>query len=604
MVLRPKVGAQRVGHHASSHLEGGADAIRVDELQNYPELIGNPVTEGQQKLEKKSGFVLSTEAPPSPDEQTYWIEEVKRNLPYRSVQLRNRRGASWDYLYPKTTAENVTDANGRPISEVLDDISADIDYGSFDLSQVPGVTLDNDTALGHVKTRTMEVKIPGDYANLTAAFNAISRFRATNDVIFDIIFEAGHQPSRGVSLSNGYYGHVRISSEDDILEVSDSFAGQFLRTQNCVAPVLNTLVDMRDRGDYGLRIEGASSGYATPQSGVINAGTTCLYVRSSTFQAAYSTFSGSNVRNVWVTRGANVSLGSSDLSGAKGERVGVYVSRASILDASDCDISDCRSSYATIQVLRSKVTLLGADVSNAERDAVHAGSGSEITLRGGNLSGAGRNAIRCTGGSTIHLGSNIDCSNAGGDAIYVSNASRVSGTAANATNAGGCGVYAFRGSTASVPEIDASGATEAGLLAREGSKIVATGDPNAGPVISNCEATGVYADLQSEIVVSHGTIANNNSNGVYARFGSNITLNQTTVTDNATYGIWSLSSQVVASHSEVTGSGNTDLFVDRNGVITANGTSTTNSWGVSPSLSDINVDALNEQFGSRGMITA
>lgn len=450
--------------------------------------------------------------------------------------------------------------------------------------------------------------IPDDYSSLTEAFNDLLQYKPGNNVTYEIIFKSGFKPSRGVYVSNGDFSHFIISSEDDILEVSNSFTGHFLSVTNASAPVLNTLVDMKGLGSDGVRVHGGSRGMVNPQCGCINAGETGLYVRTSTFQAPYSKFYGCKGRNVWVTRASNVSVPNSDLSNPSGDRVGVYVSRSSILDASEANISGGTAEYANIQVLRSKATLLGATINNAKRDGVVAGSGSEITLRGGDISHAGGSAIRASGGSTIHLGDNIDLSNAGEYGIHASYNSLVSGTNVKATLSGKHGVFSKTGSIVTVPGVNASNCIESGLYAIDGGTIIASDSENSSEYRSYINfngSDGFYCGLGSQIVLKNVKISNNKGSGGNVISAVKVTLNETTIENNSKKGLYVNGSDLlIRVNSSVKGNTEEDLYLDLGAKVIAQGTPTTNSPSVSPLSADSNISGLNVIDGRKGIIFA
>ena len=436
--------------------------------------------------------------------------------------------------------------------------------------------------------------IPGDFNNLQSAINHSLNVR--NGVLVEIMIKSGVNISRGLFLQDKDASHIIISSEDETVPVSNNFTGDLIRVYRSKSPVINCLFDMKGLGNRGIQVDYTSEANITPRSGVINAGSDALYVRTSTVTAPSAVFTGANGRAVWVTRSANVSLGGSDVSGAKGD-VGVYVSRASILEMSDCNISNMKVSYHAVQVLRSKLTLLGANLSNSQSGGILVGGGSEVTLRGANITDAGESAIEVNGGK-IALGTSTDVSRSGNHGIHCHNAGNVSGVKCIASGCGGSALFVEGASSVSLKEstFNDSKSETAGVIVTNGSNVDISNSN-----IRRSAGHGLYVNRASHVDTSYVFIVDSKGDGLRALNSSVVSAFNTRSTKSIGSGITAQSgASVSARNSEVKGSGNNDLLIQYGGTISCNSAKTTNGAN-NPVVGDTNVTSFNEVTG-RGII--
>lgn len=220
-----------------------------------------------------------------------------------------------------------------------------------------------------MKGLTLTFQIPTDYPTLQDAIDELAP-TVSNDVI-TLNIESGHQPSSGFVISDGDYSQFTITSTDAEVTVSSSFpaAGTFLDATNARCPNFEILLNMNNRGEIGIHLMqsqikigtgcGVKNTLNTPET---SAG---IYAAScSEVVASNSVFTG-NGRNIQITTASRADFAGSDLSNAY--NIGAYISRGSILNASDTDFSGAISGTNSVglYVLRSFVSAInGADFSD------------------------------------------------------------------------------------------------------------------------------------------------------------------------------------------------------------------------------------------------
>lgn len=436
--------------------------------------------------------------------------------------------------------------------------------------------------------------VPRDFNTLQESIDFVRKIR--NGVDTEIIMQKGFRPSKGISLEGHDLGHVTLSSEDEVVTVADDFTGEFMKIYKSRAPILNTLIDMKDKGTYGLWVSTSSSAVINSQCGCINSGGVGVYVRTSTVTGAYSNFSGSNDRGLWATRGSKVSFPASNFSGIKGGRVGAYISRSTIADLSDINISNANVEYTTVQSLRSHVTLLGANLRNAKNDGVFASGVGFVALRGADVTNCGGVAIKSTNGSRVDLGVDTNLSNAKINAISITRGASVSGSNINARNCKGTAVTMTENSTLSAPNMDVSNAQGDGIY-MEYSCTASVHHLRAYDVTDNALSLIYGCDAEAR----QSDIRRAGKTGALIEEGSRLMGNGMGVLDCVSNGVSTRGgSNTVLRGGSVKGSGSSDLIVFYGGQLSANGLSTTNGEG-QPALSDTNVESFNT-VSARGII--
>ena len=271
--------------------------------------------------------------------------------------------------------------------------------------------------------RTLTVSIPTDYPTLQSAIDALAGKYAAPGASIVLNIEAGHQPSSGITVTNGDWSRFIIKSVDPEVAVADSFAGDFVRATQARAPRLGTVIDMRDLGGDGYAMWRSSVGHVEQWCGIKNAAGRGLYVtdNSSCF-ALRSVFTGSGDRNAWITRASTLDAELSDFSANKGGENAIYVSRASRANLETCNITNafqnaltvtrssvaanhCNMSGAGLRgiVTDSEVYARDCTIVNAAAEAISADQAAKVTFRDSTISGSGTYGVLSSGSSVVEL---------------------------------------------------------------------------------------------------------------------------------------------------------------------------------------------------------
>src|SRR5699024_1708891 len=120
---------------------------------------------------------------------------------------------------------------------------------------------------------SLTIKVPSDLSSVSEAITKMSEYQTKRNVVINILVESGHKPSSSIQLYGGDYSRFEISSEDDIVELSESFPENlpFILGQNCHMPTINTVFDGKARCSYGIAVHHAAKITIKPQCGFINA---------------------------------------------------------------------------------------------------------------------------------------------------------------------------------------------------------------------------------------------------------------------------------------------------------------------------------------------
>lgn len=277
------------------------------------------------------------------------------------------------------------------------------------------------------------IRIPTDAPTLQAAINGINPAFIQRGSTIELRIESGHRPATGILVAGGDYSMFRITSVDPVVTVTTTFAGDFLRCNNGAAPTLACLVDMIDRGAEGYMLVN-SRGRIEPGRGIRNAGARGLYVgNASVCEADGAEFTGSNNRNVWVTRGSTLNAENANFSANKGGENAVYVSRRSRANIEDADVSN--AFLNGVVSTRSDVNATRVNVSGAGGVGILAERGGTLQAQFSTVAGCGSHGIVAYHGSSV-LAGGATVTNCGGAGLRVLQGGRIDCTSATTTGNG------------------------------------------------------------------------------------------------------------------------------------------------------------------------
>ena len=296
-------------------------------------------------------------------------------------------------------------------------------------------------------TSNLIVNVPNDYNNITDAITDIGNKYAGTNTKVTIDIDPDFIINENIVLENSDYSYITLYSTGT-LKFSDNYKGNFLRGINCKLPRFNILIDMEDKGDRGLSIEDNSSIFIGRDSGVLNSGGTCIYVRRSTVRGSYAKFNGGNNRNGWFTRSSVVSLPECNFDDCKKGGYAVYVSRASIADFSNSTINNSNADSSNLHVLRSRVNFIEGKAIGGKTNGITGTQGSSVSCRGAEVSGMGGHGISAIDTSNIDA-NDTKISDCGGIGLNASTSGTINGINTNITNCD-VGVSISHGSSANI----------------------------------------------------------------------------------------------------------------------------------------------------------
>ncbi|TDM12651.1 hypothetical protein [Macrococcus bovicus] len=358
-----------------------------------------------------------------------------------------------------------------------------------------------------VQTSNITFNIPSQYPTLQAAIDDLSTRAFKQGTTITLMIDAGHIVTTPLRLVNGDYSHFRIASKDAVVFVNLPSGVNFIFGNNAKMPVLSTVFDMQNTGANGYNIEDSCVAKVDSRCGVINAGVTCLYVRSSMLRAAYSVWSGGNDRTAWVTRGSIVSIPEANFNDCKGGLYAVYVSRSSNADLSNSTIDNSKATACALRVLRSRCTFISGSTQNSISDGIVATQASSIGCDNANVSGCANNGVSSMSGSSVDFGSGT-ANNCGGNGIYASGVSSIHADSATAT---GCNrnVAAIYGAVINFAGGKVADAKDKNLAVYSGGTIYATNVTNKGATVKTTDINVTSFNRLSTYGLIH------NANGGY-----------------------------------------------------------------------------------------
>ncbi len=270
---------------------------------------------------------------------------------------------------------------------------------------------------------TVSVGPSGDFESINSAISYLSNKKPSyqpTGFVAEIRLLSGFEMSEQVLLRRIDLGWIVINSEDPTVGIvrsslTESFASgtpAFGANENATLPTLNVLFEMDSTGSpdncNGISLVDNSSVVVNSGAGIVSTGE----------------------HGIFVSRGSRAVLAGANFSSPGTD--GIYCDRASTAEA------------------------FGVDVSNAGRFGLYSLRGSTISASQADCSGAGSRAAAAEGSMLSVRDAN--CSNSGGEGIYILRNSFAEARNVDASNASGRGFWARYGSVMNAEIGDASGA--------------------------------------------------------------------------------------------------------------------------------------------------
>ena len=398
--------------------------------------------------------------------------------------------------------------------------------------------------VGGSYNQSLTVNIPTDYATMQEAIDFYHNkvfFADGFELVVNI--ESGHQPAIGVSVANGDYSYISITSTDAEVSLSNTFTGDFLKCTNGNAPILNCLIDAGGFCENGYYLE-SSKGQVNLACGVKNAGFHGLYANSSSNCVA----------------GGSIFTGASQSSPAYSG----ILAWGSVVDAFGADVSNSLY-YGAQSAAGGSLYFRSGIANNCARHAVRATNLSLTVARDAVAQNAGVSGVRAFDSGIVHAeGIDVSGSNVG---FWAENKSEINAQNATCDNTTGLAIYAE-----GLSKVDASGFSGANCTSGiscissvvdiTSSVFSTTGDTlvtvrNGGKVIGegcnlshSSTTVGIDLDEASEFLANAATINTPNARLLQAANLCRINLSRSTCSYTAGNGI----NLVSGSHCNVAGS--------------------------------------------------
>lgn len=358
-------------------------------------------------------------------------------------------------------------------------------------------------------TSDITVLIPTD---TTAMQDAVDFIKIIGEYTLTLNIESGHQLTSGISVLNGDYSRVEITSDDAEVQLNPAFPRvDIISGVNSKMPTLGCLIDANGLGDHGYRADECSIGTIRAGCGIRRCyRTACRAYSGSTIYANSAIFTeaaqiGSNESGILVW-GARVFAEYADVSGSL--YYGAQAAAAGELSFRG-GIANNTGRYGVRATNRGSVDARRVTANNNARYGIYAYMSSMINAMGAVANGNAEGNIVAIAASTISFSYDTalepqSCDGGGSVAqLYASRASTIDAQGCTLTNGTNDAVYAENGSTINVSVSNISGYARHGCRAR-GSTIIAD-----VLNINGSGSTGQILRSEASTVTSRAIVATN-----------------------------------------------------------------------------------------------
>ncbi|UCR75495.1 tail fiber protein [Alcaligenes phage vB_Af_QDWS595] len=364
------------------------------------------------------------------------------------------------------------------------------------------------------------IKIPSDCQDIQIAIDHITQADPKGKAT--ILFESGHKPSIGVSVSFGDYSWISISSEDQELVVSDDFSGRFVDVVNCFGPVLDCFVV--SPGKKIDRIYSVQGGIGTLSPGSGGDGTSGrpLYANAAYIQAGGTVWKRGG-DSIYASAGSGIQLGSSIVEAFTVTANGsVVASRGSAIEAQNIKINGCERGFECKRA-GSSINAHGAIINDTSGFVVRTSRGGKVSISSASITGCKGDGLQCFGGEIsaaefvkLHAspsnlngigirvngagtfdGANIEVSGFKSHGVYASDCSKVGLDSASVNGSGSHGIFSESAATINIRNGTVTGSGGNDLRIGEGGVISAFRSKTT-------QSTGLAPDIRDTNVNGFG----------------------------------------------------------------------------------------------------
>jgi len=250
------------------------------------------------------------------------------------------------------------------------------------------------------------VDVPSDYATVAEAIDALEGEVVPSGVRLTINIETGHQLQEGYSFEYGIYRHLRITSDDNVVDVSTDFSpaspgpDAIWGAKSATTPLIEVLVDGSNspvNPMNGLYLQNGGHLAFSGSGGVQN----CEY-GAECYLGSTLIAQGATIRNNanWGIAAWNTSVigaGGADLSG---NGTNVFVAHDSRAHLQSANLSGANNEGLFIDV-RGTADAFNATINNSGGNGVEAYTGGIGGLQGATVSGSSNNDLSVNNGAIL-----------------------------------------------------------------------------------------------------------------------------------------------------------------------------------------------------------
>lgn len=551
-------------------------------------------------------------------------------------------GSAWINYFPSNPNGLLVTATGTTTPRALGDRFADVVNLANEPNLQAALIKANSTGklLLH-NSAAIQIRVPTDLPTLQEAVDV--GYNIFPKVPIEVMIESGYKPSSGISVSNGDYSNIIVSSIDSEVVVDAAFSGRLIDAISAHAPTLNCSVNGLNLVD---RMYSVQNGVGRVNSGFTFKNMTGRgwYANNSLLSCGGTTWDGIG-DSLYASAGSSVQFGNGVVINSTVTANGALTaSRGSAIEAQNLSMTDC---YNGIECKRAGSSVnahdatfnnitgvflvratRGSSVSVDGMTATNISSTAGLEAYGGSLSAQFSASIQGTGTYGVRVSSASSIAGAlltidgFSTSAYVSGGSTAELGSATFDNASS--ILLVETGVANLGNATINGSVNNAITATEGatvdiSGLTATNIQQRFIIGSGCTITG---DSSTTITASAG----NNQTGITLNSGS-LNMVSSTIQDFGLFNLWLRNSssstlelanilnsgshgvfveggaRLTLTDASVTGSGSgDDIRIAEGSWINAKGCSTTNSVGT-PAIGDTNlVTSFNALEGDKGII--
>jgi len=438
-------------------------------------------------------------------------------------------------------------------------VTSNVDFDSNDATGISALEAEEARITGN---EDIKISVPADFDTVADALEAAGENTTKSGVQMVVTIESGHEIVDNLDFEDGDWGHVRLTSEDDMVGLGTDYPDgeDFWFDDNAVGPVLDCLVDLDGRC-RGMFVHRQSTQYVEEGAGIRNALDFGVRVREeSGIYARNAEFSGTTHDTSTAAANARITADSD----------GVFT---------NADLSNS-----------------GADV-----DGLVSNRGATVQAVGVDCSDCGRVGARGVGAATLNV-AHADVSGAGNEGIRGDRTARIKAIDVDATDCDRAAIET-NGAWIHLSDSDLRG-SERGIFADRSGRVEAQ-DCLISDEDNPTNSSAVVAQDNAEINIIGSTVDYSASTALRAEDGGKITARSVTATNAGSHAVWADGGEIDVREGDVSDADSDDIRRSDGGIVRAEGCQTTQGDEDEPHEDDVNFPREFNSFGDgRGIVFA